>query len=245
MSSILKALSQHKMEFLIGAAAAIGVFSAIGSTCVSLDPFWQKGPFAIAEDYSEVWFITYFVTWFAALAWGVLVWAYWARKAWFYPAALITSIAGIIGRGIPAVLMSIGFFSTPRTGLLFTPSWVSAILNLVILIILLLPKFKQEIKEHMEEPASSSGGNVGSQVANFAFVLFGLGIVMMIQPFIMPTHIIDGINIGVDKYGYLLASGLLQFFGGLICFLLGMIAQITGRLLNVVYSPNQVPLKTT
>lgn len=232
------------MEFLIGAAAAVGVVSAIGSTCVSLDPFWQKGPFAIAGDYSEIWFITYFVTWFSALAWGVLIWAYWARKTWFYPAALIASITGIIGRGIPAILMSIGFFSTPRTGLLFTPSWISAILNLIILILLLLPKFKQEIKVHIEEPASSSGGSVGSQVANFAFVLFGLGIVMMVQPLIMPTHIIDGVNIGVDRYGYLLSSGTLQFFGGMLCFLLGMITQIAGRLLNVIYSPKPVPLKT-
>ena len=231
---------------LTGAAAALGLVSAIGSTCVSLDPYWQKAVFAIAGDYSEVWFITYFVTWFSAIAWGVLFWALRARKAWFYPVAIINSIAGCLSRGIPAVIMTIGFFQTSATGrrgLMFTPSWGIAILNLVILIVLLIPAFKQEIKTYIEKPGASSGGSVGSQVAEFAFVLFGFGIVMMVQPFIMPTHIIEGVNIGVDRFGYLLASGTLQFFGGILCFLLGIIVRIAGRLLNVVYSPEPTHLK--
>ena len=234
---------------LTGAAAALGLVSAIGSTCVSLDPLYQGAltVFAIAGDYPEVWLITYFVTWFAAIAWGVLYWALKARKGWFYPVAIITSIAGCLGRGIPAILMTIGFFQIradgSRRGLMFTPSWLMAILNLVILIVLLLPAFRQEIKTHMEEPSASSGGSVGSQVAEFAFVLFGFGIVMMVQPFIMPTHIIEGVNIGADRFGYLLASGTLQFFGGLLCFLLGIIVRIAGRLLNVVYSPEPTHLK--
>ena len=239
MSRIIKILYS-----LIGAAVAIGLLSAIGSTCVSLDPFWQKGPFAIAADYALVWLITYFVTWISALAWGVIFWALRARKAWFYPVAIINSIAGFLSRGIPAIIMTIGFFSTPRTGLMFTPSWVIAILNLVILILLLLPAFKQGIEAHMEEPGLSSESSVGSQVSEFAFVLFGFGIVMILQPFIMPTHIIEGINIGADRYGSLLASGTLQFISGLFCFLLSMIVRIAGQLLNIVYSPKPIPLKT-
>lgn len=238
MSRIIKILYS-----LTGAAAAIGLVSAIGSTCVSLDPFWQKGPFAIAADYALVWLITYFVTWIAALAWGVLFWALRARKAWFYPLAIINSILGFLSRGIPAMIMTIGFFSKPRTGLMFTPSWAIAILNLVILILLLLPAYKQGIKTHMEEPGTSSGESVGSQVSEFAFVLFGFGIVMILQPFIMPTHIIEGVNIGVDRYGFFLASGALQFVSGLFCFLLGMIVRIAGRLLKVVYSPKPTLLK--
>ena len=142
----------------------------------------------------------------------------------FYHIAIINCIAGALGRGIPAVLMSIGFFSTPRTGLLFTPSWVIAILNVVILIVLLRPAFKEGISTHMEEAGASSVGSVGTEVAEFSFVLFGLGIVLMVQPLIMPTHIIDGVNIGVDRFGTLLASGTLQFFGGLMCFVFGMIS---------------------
>jgi hypothetical protein len=228
---------------LTGAAAALGIVSAIGSTCVSLDPYWQKAVFAIAGEFKEVWFITYFVTWFAAIAWGVLFWALRARKTWFYSAAVITSIAGTLSRGIPALLMTYGFFQKPRTGIMFTPSWLIALLNLVILILLLLPKYKQGIKTYMEEPSASSGESVGTQVSQFAFVLFGFGIVMMVQPFIMPTHIIEGVNIGVDRFGYLLASGTLQFFGGLLCFLLGIIVRIAGRLLNIVYSPKPTHLK--
>ena len=237
MSKIIKWL-----YILTGAAAAIGVVSAFGSTCVSLDPYYQKGPFAIAADFKEVWLITYFVTWLSAIAWGVLFWALRMRKAWFYRVAIINSIAGCLSRGIPAVLMSIGFFSTPRTGLLFTPSWLITILNLVILIVLLLPAYKQGIKEYIEETGASSGGSVGSQVASFAYVLFGFGIVMMVQPLIMPTHIIDGVNIA-SSYGDLLASGTLQFFGGLFCILLGVITGIAGQVLEIVFSSKQTSLK--
>ncbi|MFX0012973.1 MAG: hypothetical protein ACFFB2_04030 [Promethearchaeota archaeon] len=226
---------------LTGAAAAIGIVSAIGSTCVSLDPYWQKATFAIAGEYSEVWFVTYFVTWFAAIVWGILFWALRARKSWFYPLAIINSILGFIGRGVPAILMSIGFFSKPRTGLLFTPSWASALLNLAILIILLIPAFKQQVKNHLESVGTSSGGSVGSQVSEFASVLFGFGIVMLLQPLIMPTHIIDGVNIA-SSYGYLLASGLLQFYGGLSCLVLGILTRIAGRLLTI-YSSKPLPLE--
>ena len=140
--------------------------------------------------------------------------------------------------------MSIGFFATPRTGLLFTPSWAIALLNVIILIVLLLPASKAVIRVRMEEASGSSGGSIGEEVKQFAFVLFGLGIVLMVQPFIMPTHIIDGVNIGVDRYGALLASGTLQLIGGLLCFLLGLIVQIVGRLLNIVYSPKQMSIET-
>lgn len=237
MSRIVKWL-----YILTGAAAAIGVVSAIGSTCVSLDPFWQKAVFAIAGEFSEVWLITYFVTWLSALAWGVLFWALMTRKAWFYPVALINSIAGALSRGIPALLMTYGFFQTPRTGIMFTPSWIIAILNVIILIILLIPAVKQGIGGYMEEVGTSSEGSVGKEVAQFAYVLFGIGIVMMVQPFIMPTHIVDGVNIA-SSWGYLLASGALQFYSGLFSILLGIFMQIVGRLIDVVYSSKPTPLK--
>lgn len=241
MSRIVKTL-----YVLIGAAAAIGIVSAIGSTCVSLDSFWQKGPFAIARQYALVWQITYYLTWLAALVWGVLFWAFKTRKAWFYPVAIINSIIGTLSRGIPAVLMVIGWFGlfghTTRSGLLFTPSWAQAILNLVILILLLMPTFKQGINDHIEEAGASSGGSIGSQVSSFAYVLFGFGFVMLIQPLIMPTHVIDGVNIG-SSYGYLLASGLLQLIGGLICILFGILTRISGYVISMVSSSKPAPIK--
>ena len=227
---------------LAGAAAAIGIISAIGSTCVSLDPYWQSAVFAIAGEYSEVWFVTYFVTWLAAIVWGVLFWALRARKAWFYPVAIINSILGCLSRGIPAILMSIGSFSKPRTGLLFTPSWAPALLNLAILIILLIPKFKQQILDHLENKSASSGGSIGEQVTEFASVLFGFGIVMLLQPFVMPSHVIDGVNIA-SSYGYLLASGLLQFYSGFSCIILGIITRIAGQFLNISSSSKSIPLE--
>ncbi len=229
---------------LSGAAAALGIVSAIGSTCVSLDPFWQKGPFAIAGEYQLVWVITYFMTWLAGLAWGVLFWGLKTRKSWFYPAALVTSVIGFIGRGVPAILMTYGFlFFKPRKGLMFTPSWAFAILSLAILVVLLLPKYKQGINDYMKDVSASSGGSVGSQVSSFAYVLFGFGIVMILQPFIMPTHIIEGVNIGTDRFGELLASGLLQLGSGIFCILLGIITRIAGQVLSIVSTPKPTPLK--
>ncbi|MFW9905549.1 MAG: hypothetical protein ACFFFH_14500 [Candidatus Thorarchaeota archaeon] len=179
--------------------------------------------------------VTYFVTWFAAIIWGLLFWVLRTKKAWFYPAAIINSALGCLGRGIPGVLMTIGFFSTPRTDLLFTPSWVPAILNLVILIVLLIPTYKEKVRDYINEVDSSSSESVGSQVSQLSPVLFGFGLVMIIQPFIMPTHIIDGVNIA-SSYGSLLASGLLQFYSGLFFIALSIITQIFGKLINIAYS---------
>lgn len=235
---------------LTGAAAAIGIVSAIGSTCVTFDSTWWivnprtgTGAFAIVKDFQLVWQITYFATWLAGLAWGVLFWTLRTRKTWFYPAAIITSIVGCLSRGIPAVIMTIGFFSTPRTGIMFTPSWVAALLNLAILIVLLIPAYKQGINDFIEEESASSGESVGSQVSSFAFVLFGFGIVMIAQPFIMPSHIIDGVNVGASVFGDLIASGVLQFYSGLFSISLGLFVRIAGRLINVVYSSKPSPLK--
>lgn len=239
MTRIIKSLS-----ILAGAAAAIGLVSGIGSTCTTFDPRWWKvDSFSIIEDFQLVFILTYIVTWIVALAWGVLFWALRTRKGWFYNAALITSIAGILSGFIPtAILFYEWWASYGVTGMIFTPSWFRTIINAIILIVLLLPVIRHGITDHMKEVGASAGGSVGSQVAQFAYVLFGFGVVMIVQPFIMPTHIINGVNIA-SSYGDLLASGTLQFFAGLFCILLGVITRIFGHMLNIIYSPKPTPLK--
>ena len=253
MSGIIRNLREFYSKFpktivtlsiLTGAAAAIGLVSGIGSTCTTFDPIWWKiDSFSIIEDFQLVFVITYMVTWLVAIAWGVLFWALLRRKTWFYNTALITSIAGFLSGFIPAaILLYDWYMSYGETGMMFTPSWFRTIINLAILIMLLIPVIRHGITDHMEEIGASTGGSVGSDVAQFAYVLFGFGIVMMVQPLIMPMHIIDGVNIA-SSYGYLLASGTLQLFGGLFFILLGIITRIAGQLLNIVSSSKPTPLK--
>ncbi|MFX0150868.1 MAG: hypothetical protein ACFFAJ_08820, partial [Candidatus Hodarchaeota archaeon] len=209
------------LYILTGAAAAIGIVSGIGSTCTTFDSRWwslgnpEEGyPFAIIGDFQLVYILSYIVTWLVAIAWGVLFWALMTRKAWFTRTAIITSIAGFLSGFLPAGILLYEWYMTYGVnGMMFTPSWFRTLINAILLIILLIPGIRRGIIDHMQEATTSTGGSVGSQVAQFAFVLFGFGIMMIIQPFIMPTHIIEGVNIA-SSYGDLLASGMLQFFGG-------------------------------
>ncbi|MFX0171996.1 MAG: hypothetical protein ACFE9L_08755 [Candidatus Hodarchaeota archaeon] len=238
------------LYILTGAAAAIGIVSGIGSTCTTFDSRWWKlgnpedgYPFAIIGDFQLVYILSYFVTWLVAIAWGVLFWALMTRKAWFSRIAIITSIAGFLSGFFPAaILLYEWYMSYGLNGMMFTPSWFRTLINAILLIILLIPVVRKKIIEHMNETTSSTRESVGSQVAQFAFVLFGFGIMMIIQPFIMPMHIIDGVNIA-SSYGDPLASGTLQFFGGVLCILLGVTCRILGQFLNIVYSPKPMPLK--
>ncbi|MFX0210241.1 MAG: hypothetical protein ACFFDT_29950 [Candidatus Hodarchaeota archaeon] len=238
------------LYILTGAAAAIGLLSGIGSTCTTFDSRWWKAgspedgySFAIIGDFQLVYILSYIVTWLVAIAWGVLFWALMTRKGWFTRTAIITSIAGFLSGFLPAaILLYEWYMSYGLNGMLFTPSWFRTLINAILLIILLIPRIRWGITDHMKEAAGSASGSVGSQVAQFAFVLFGFGIMMIIQPFIMPMHIIDGVNIA-SSYGDLLASGMLQFFGGLFCIFFGVLCGIVGQFLNMVHSPQPIPLK--
>jgi hypothetical protein len=224
---------------LSGAAAAIGLVSAIGSTCTTFDPQWWKvASFSIIEDFQLVFILTYIVTWLAALAWGVLFWALRVRKPWFYNSALITSIAGFLSGFIPvAILFYEWWASYGVTGMMFTPSWFRTIINAIILIVLLLPAMRSEIRDIIEEKSALPGMSVGTQISDFAFVLFGFGIVLILQPFIMPaTHIINGVNVGYDFEE-------LQFFGGFICLLIGVAMRFIGYFLNIYYSPKPTSIQ--
>ncbi|MFW9854588.1 MAG: hypothetical protein ACFFFG_05990 [Candidatus Thorarchaeota archaeon] len=223
---------------LSGAAAAIGLVSAIGSTCTTFDPQWWKVPsFSIIADFQLVFILTYIVTWLVALAWGVLFWALRVKKPWFYNSALITSIAGFLSGFIPvAILFYEWWASYGVTGMVFTPSWFRTIINAVILIVLLLPVMRTEIQSMVEEKATLPGMSTGTQISDFAFVLFGFGIVLMLQPYIMPaTHIINGVNVGYDFEE-------LQFLGGILTLFLGVLIRLIGYLLNMFYSP--IPTST-
>lgn len=227
---------------LMGLTAAIGVVSGIGATCTTFfDVWWKmtnaKGGYTFGPvgDNQEIFVISYFVTWLVAVAWVVLGWALRARKSWFYPVALITSIAGFFSGIIPVYLLFIEWYlSFGVNGMPFTPSWARAIANVVLFVMLILPRTRNNLSTHMSETSPSGGEGLGTKVANFSLVMIGFGLLMMIQPFIMPmTHQIEA-----DVYMYIGRQfEAYVFYTGVISLVFGVLLQLTGRILNYLYTP--------
>jgi hypothetical protein len=214
---------------LEGAAAAVGLVSAYGSLCPTLNPP-PMGPLSIMKDLQLVFIFTTAVTWIVSFAWMFLIWALWARKSWFFKIALITAIAGFLSGFIPAALVMLN-------GLSFSPSLMRAIGNFIIIIVLLVPSIKKGIEAHITETNTSFKGSTESDIASLAYVLLGFGLLMFVQPFIMPiTHVIDGVNVGYE-------FELLQYYGGIFFILLAMFLRIVVQFLNTVYSKKQIPMK--
>lgn len=228
---------------LMGLTAVIGIISGIGSTCTTFDQRWWKvDSFSVIADFQIVFLTTYFVTWLVALVWIVLYWALGAKKSWFYNVAIVNSILGFLSGIIPvAILFYENWATYGEKGMKFTPSWFRAIANIVMLIVLLLPKFRRELKNNLAEPSVSSGGGVGSQMAQFALLVFSFGILLLIQPFIMPmTH-----PINADVYMYIGNKfEALQIYIGLLSITLGILMRFIGKILTIIYSPRQSAVTT-
>jgi hypothetical protein len=233
---------------LIGLTAAIGVVSGIGATCTTFFDVWWRltgadggQSFAIIGVNQPMFILCYIGTWIAGLTWGVLGWALRERKPWFYKVAVLNSILGIVSGIIPVwILLYEWFLSFGLHGMAFTPSWFRVIANAVLLVILLLPKGRNMVNTHLSEKSPSGGASVGTQVANFSLVLVGLGLVMLIQPLIMPmTH-----NFGADVYMYIGRQfETYIIYTGIISIAIGVILRLTGRIINSYYTPKTVIAK--
>ncbi|NHJ01150.1 MAG: hypothetical protein EAX86_03365 [Candidatus Heimdallarchaeota archaeon] len=222
------------LYILIGAAIAIGIVSGIGSTCTTFDPIWWRNPsFSIIGDLQIIFIIAYIATWFTAILWIVLIWALSGGKDWFYKIALSNSVIGILGGAIPVGILLYEYWASyGNSGMRFTPSWFRTIINLVLFIVLVIPKIRTEIQNTIKSNSSAIGGSsdLGTGLAQLAFILFGFGVVMILQPFIMPaTHIIDGVNVGYDFEA-------LQFYCGLFSIVLGLITRISERIYSKIQS---------
>ena len=228
------------LTLLIALGAAVGIISGIGSTCVVFEPnFWKTSTFSIVGDFQLVWLVCYFVTWLVGILWVVLYWALKSGKPWFYNVSIVNCILGFFSGFIPSALLFYEWYNTfGVNGMMFTPSWFRAIGNLIILVVLLLSGTKRNLSTHMTEKKGAVGGSIGDQVANFALVVFCFGVLLIIQPFIMPiTHPID-----MDIYmytGYWLEA--FQYYVGLSSIVLGIVLRFVGQLLNVVYTPKPLP----
>ena len=116
----------------------------------------------------------------------------------------------------------------------FTPSWFRAIANAVLFVILVLPRGRNFVNNHMSEKSSTTGGGgLGTQMANFSLVMIGFGLLMLIQPLIMPmTHQIEA-----DVYMYIGRQfETFIIYAGFISLTMGIILRFTGRVINH-YSP--------
>ena len=229
------------LYILIGLTAAIGVVSGIGATCTTFFEEWwlltnSKGgyTFAIIGANQPIFILSYVVTWLVAILWVVLGWALRERKPWFYKTAVVTSIAGFLSGIIPVWILFYEYFqSYGVNGMPFTPSWFRAIANAVLFIILVLPRGRNLVNNTMAEKSSTGGGGLGTQMANFSLVMIGFGLLMLIQPLIMPmTHQIEA-----DVYMY--TGRIFETFiihSGFISLTMGIILRFTGRVINH-YSP--------
>ncbi|MHA1978656.1 MAG: hypothetical protein ACW98I_17270 [Candidatus Hodarchaeales archaeon] len=242
MSILEKIQSIKSLYILMALGAAVGIISGIGSTCVTFDArWWTLSAFSIVEDYQMIWIICYFVTWLVGILWVVLYWALKSGKSWFYNVSIVNCILGFFSGAIPSILLFYeDWASYGESGMKFTPSWFRAIGNVIILLVLLLPKMRSNVSTHMAEKVGAVGGSIGSQVANFALVVFSFGVLLIIQPIIMPmTH-----PIPADVYmytGYWLEA--FQYYVGLTSIVLGIILRFVGQVLNIVYTPKSTPTK--
>jgi uncharacterized membrane protein len=237
------------LYILIGLTAAIGVVSGIGATCTTFFSEWWRMSgsdggytFAIIGANQPMFILCYIVTWIVGLVWGVLGWALRERKTWFYKVAVVNSIAGILSGFIPVwILFYEWYLSLGLHGMAFTPSWFRVIANVVMLIILILPMGRNMINTHLAEKSTTGGESVGTKVANFSLVMIGFGLLMLIQPLIMPmTHQIEA-----DVYMYIGRQfEAFIIYAGIFSVAIGVVLRLTGRVLNYYSAPKTISVKT-
>ena len=185
-------------------AAIIGIISAYGSTCSTLNPSTDPtSSLFIISQLQWLWYITTSLTYIAAIAAGVMVWATIKKKEWAYMGLLITNAVGFVSGLIPSWILSWG-----------TPSILRTFIYAIILILLFLPGIKKALTEDDGETGSASG--------NMAAVLIIPGMILSLQTFIIaPTHIIDSVNV------YMYNS--IQLIGGLVLAAVGVFVFAIGK----------------
>ncbi len=233
---------------LMALAAAIGVISGIGSSCTTFNLLgnWWKMPndkggytFAIIGTNQPAFIASYIVTWLVAIVWVALYWALREKKSWFYNVAIINSVAGIISGIIPVWILFYEWWATYGVnGMPFTPSWARVIGNLFLLIVLLLSGTRRNLEAHMAEETGTGGGSIGSQVAYFSTVALSFGVLLIIQPIIMPiTHPIDA-SVYTFTGNWLEAF---QYFIGFLSIVVGIFLRFVGQIIKSIHTPKPTP----
>lgn len=189
-------------------AAFIGIVSAIGSSCPTFKPTIDPTKaLYIMNELQWVFIVTTLLTYVAAIASGVLIWALISRKSWFYPTALITSIVGLASGLVPSLLVILN-------GMSFSPSLMRTVVYGIVILLLLLPPFyelrfisskgdSEAFSKHSSSDSTEKLDAKTSIVSAISLILMSIGFGLFIQPFMVTSsHIIDGVNYFTNGYLY-------------------------------------------
>ncbi len=201
----------RNLSVLAALAGVLGIISAYGSTCPTLDPPTDPtSKLYIMYVLQPVFVVTTALTWAVGFAWFLLLWAIIKLKNWSYVSAVLVSLIGALSGFIPAILVM-------TNGMPFSPSLMRAFLNLFILIYLIMPSKATTIKTLIV-----SGTSTGISSSVIVYILVAVGILLMLQPAMVAwTHVIDGV------YEYGLEA--LQFFSGLFAILMASSIKLSER----------------
>jgi hypothetical protein len=227
-----KKVSLGLVLILEAVAFIIGIISAIGSTCPTLDP--RQMGFQLGTNIPDpakqpvvdmmtnlqfVFITTTTLTYVAAIASGVLIWALLTRKEWFYKTTLIVNVVGAITGYIPYFLVkSAGGGS---------PSIMRAVVYTITLLVLLLPFIKSPLAEYIQEKKEIKT-SFGSDITNMSIIAVSVGLITLTQLIIVPSmHSYTFAHV----LGFYLDFIAIQLYGGLFCIFVGIIGIISGRLI--------------
>ncbi len=168
------------MEIL---AAIMGIMSAVGGSCPAFNPgATDSEPLhTIMTQYQWIFIVMNILTYIAAIATVVMLVALFARKTWFYTAALWTAILGFGSGLVPYLMIAL------NGG--FTPSIMRTIIYAIVIILLLFPGFRKDLKDNIavkkETDRDSSGGHLSAY-------LFFPGLLIWLQTYLVaPSHIVE------------------------------------------------------
>ncbi|MCP4761882.1 MAG: hypothetical protein GY870_08870 [archaeon] len=200
-------------------AGLMGAMSAYGGSCPAFSParILETEPDEILEassialnavmvQYQMIFIIMNILTYVAAIGTFIMIVALIMKKGWFYNMALGTAILGSVSGWIPYFLVTSGGAGTPSN--------MRAILYLVVVLILIIPGFRKELKDNIAkvDPADSS-----SVKENLPAIIFFPGLLLWLQSYLVaPSHMLGN---NVDMFQSLqIGMGLLIVAFGILSY---------------------------
>ena len=130
--------------------------------------------------------------------------ALFARKGWFYTTALWTAILGFASGLIPYLMIAM------NGG--FTPSIMRTVIYAIVVILLVLPGFRKELKDNITVKKEAETGTSGGQLSAY---LFFPGLLIWLQTYLVtPSHIAE-----ID----MTMANVLQIGTGLVLMSIGIL----------------------
>lgn len=212
------------MEIL---AALMGLMSAYGGACPAYYPERLLQPrvpgdpvspssialHAVMTQYQWLFIIMNILTWVAAVATVVMIVVLILRKKWFYMGALSTAILGFVSGLIPYLMATLNGASTP--------SYMRTIIYGIIVLLLLIPAFRRELKDNIAVKKTETG----SAKKHLPAILFFPGALIFAQLFfVAPSH---DVLPNVEMYKSLqIGTGLVLMAVGILTFVITKIKEL-------------------